>query len=73
VYDSAELSSPIAKAAETVELVFRYMDDFPLEYFDFLELPIGCNVEIGTRWGNLEEVHRGVTQAEIEALLATMH
>ena len=52
--------------------MFYYMNDFPVEHFDWLDLPVGCDVEIGTRWGNLKGVHRGITQPEIEAILATM-
>lgn len=73
VYDSIEMEVPIVRAAEAIETAFYYMDEWPVETFDFLDLPIGVEGEIGRSWGSLETVHRGVTQAEIEALLATMH
>jgi DNA polymerase-1 len=72
VYDSIEIESPIKRAAEVVELGFHYMEEWPVEHFDFLDLSIGVECEIGTNWGNLETVHRGVTQSEIEALIAKM-
>ena len=73
VYDSIELEVPIERAAEAVETCFYYMDEWPVQTFDFLDLPIGVEGEIGTNWGNLETVHRGVTQAEIEAMISKMH
>lgn len=72
VYDSTELEAPIHRAAEIVDRVFYFMDDFPMEHFDFLETPIGCEVEIGTRWGNLETIHPGTSQAQIEEMIAKM-
>lgn len=69
VYDSTEVSAPIENAAKVVETVFHYMDDFPVQHFDWLDLPIGCEVEVGTRWSNLETVHRGISQEEIESLV----
>lgn len=72
VYDSCEESCKIKVAEPVVEEVFHYMDDFPTTYFDFLELPIGCEVEIGINWGNLEKVNRGITQKEIESIISRM-
>jgi DNA polymerase I len=72
VYDSTEIEAPIGRAAEVVDRVFYFMDQFPMEHFDFLETPIGCEVEVGTRWGNLETIHPGTSQAEIEQLIAGM-
>lgn len=70
VYDSAEFEVPITKAAEAVEMIFYYFDDWPVENFDWLDLPIGCEVEISSHsWGKCIDVHRGATQSEIEALL----
>lgn len=69
VYDSAEFEIPLSRAAEALEAGFYYMDDWPVKNFDWLDLPIGVEAEIGTSWGNAEVVHRGTTQAEIEALI----
>jgi DNA polymerase I len=71
VYDSWELECPIERAAEVVETAFYYMDEWPLERFDWLTLPIGVECEIsGKSWGQCQVVHRGVTQGEIEAIIA---
>lgn len=72
VYDSAEFEVPLSRAAEAVEQVFYYFDDWPVENFDWLDLPIGSEVEIGINWGQCTDVHRGVTQSEIEAIIAKM-
>jgi DNA polymerase I-like protein with 3'-5' exonuclease and polymerase domains len=69
VYDSAEFEVPIINIAEAVERTFYYFDDWPVENFDFLDLPIGCEVEIGYNWGNCATVHRGTSQEEILAIL----
>lgn len=70
VYDSTELDVPLAKAAEAIELTFHYMDEFPVQYFDWLDLPVGCEVEISmSSWGECDTIHRGITQQEVEALL----
>jgi DNA polymerase-1 len=69
VYDSAEFEVPITRASDAVEMVFHYFDDWPVENFDWLDLPIGCEVEIGFNWGKCVDVHRGVTQNEIEEML----
>jgi hypothetical protein len=52
-----------------MEICFYYMNDWPMERFDFLDFPIGCDGEVGTSWGNLEHVNRGVKQEEIEEML----
>jgi DNA polymerase-1 len=72
VYDSAELEVPIERAAEAIEIVNYYMNEFPQTMFSWLTLPIGSETELGTTWGNLKTVHRGITQVECEAILATM-
>lgn len=70
VYDSWELECPIDRAAEVLETCFYYMDQWPLERFDWLELPIGVEAEIsGKSWGQAQVIHRGATQADIEAFL----
>ncbi len=69
VYDSAEFEVPLSRAAEVVEQVFYYFDDWPVETFDWLTLPIGTEVEVGTNWGNGVTVHRGVTQEKIEGII----
>jgi DNA polymerase-1 len=72
VYDSAEFEVPIERAAEAVETIFYYFDNWPVETFEWLDLPIGSEVELGVNWGNCETVHRGVGQQEIESLLLKM-
>jgi len=70
VYDSTELDVPLEKAAEAIELTFKYLQEFPVEFFDWLDLPIGCEVEVSmSSWGECETIHRGITQAELEAVL----
>ena len=69
VYDSSEVESPYDRVAEVVELGFKYMNDWPVETFDWLDFPIGVECEIGWNWGQVEQVHRGVTQGECEAIL----
>lgn len=69
VYDSLEAESAIRNAAEVIELGFAYLDDLPLEKYDWLDFPIGVEAEIGFNWGEVHTVHRGVTQREIMDLL----
>lgn len=69
VYDSIEIESPLDKVAEVLELAFYYMDDYPVEKFDWLDLPIGVEAEVGYNWGNQLVVKRGITQQEIERKL----
>ena len=69
VYDSVELEVPFSKAADSVEKVFYHMDDEPVKVFDWLDLPIGCDVEVGFDWFDMIKVHRGITQKEIEESL----
>lgn len=65
VYDSIEIEIPVNRAAEAIEKAFYYMNDYPVETFDWLELPIGVEAELGHNWGNAGGIHRGVTQEEI--------
>ena len=69
VYDSLELEVPIERAAEVLEIAFYYMNDYPVEVFDWLTLPIGTEAEIGYNWGDAEVVHRGSSQEEILRIL----
>lgn len=69
VYDSVELQVPFAKAAEIVEATFYTMEDRLVEEFEWLDLPIAIDCEIGPNWGEMAAVHRGMTQKEIEALM----
>lgn len=71
VFDSCEWEVPLNNAAKAIEAGFRYMNDWPMEFFPWLDIPIGVEAEIGTSWGNAEVVHRGVTQAEIEKIIAS--
>lgn len=69
VYDSIEIEAPRAKAAQVLETAFYYMNDYPVEVFDWLDLPIGVEAEIGYTWGTQQVVKRGVTQQELELIL----
>ena len=70
VYDSWELECPIENAAKVLELCFYYMEEWPLEKFDWLTLPIGVEAEIsGKSWGAAKGIPRGSTQAQIEEFL----
>ena len=60
---------PIEKAAEALELAFYYMNDEPVERYEWLELPVGVEAEIGFNWGDAKVVHRGSTQEEILEML----
>ena len=70
VYDSIEIEIPVNKAAEAIEKAFYCMNDYPVEAFDWLELPVGVEAEIGPNWGDAKVVDRGVTQEQIELLIA---
>lgn len=69
VYDSVELQIPFGRAAECIEKVYYHMDDQPVEIFDWLDLPIGTDVEVGSDWKNMVKVPRGITQPQLERLL----
>ena len=66
VYDSVELEVPIKHAAEVLELAFLHLNDYPVQRFDWLDLPVGVDAEIGLTWGGAEHISRGATQAQIE-------
>lgn len=72
VYDSLEIECPVNRAAEVCALCDYYFNTWPVEQFDFLDMPIGCEGEIGYSWGKCAEVHQGVTQQEVEAVLASL-
>lgn len=72
VYDSLEIECPLEKAAEVINIAYDTLDNYPLEAFKFLELPIGCEGDIGISWGETSVVHPGVTQAQIETELAKL-
>jgi DNA polymerase-1 len=72
VYDSVEFEVPIERAAEVIETAFYYMNDWPVQTFDWLDLPIGTDGEIGFNWGEVEHVHRGITQQEVNDMLFKM-
>lgn len=70
VYDSIENYVRIDRVAEAIELCFYAMDDWPVQEFDWLDLPIGADAEIGFDWGKtLTGVKRGITQEECMAIL----
>ena len=72
VHDSIETEVPEARAAEAVEMLYYYMNDWPQSQYDWISLPIGCDVELGTNWDNARHVKRGTTQEEALSLLSTM-
>lgn len=69
VYDSVEFEVPIERAAEVINTAFYYMNEWPVEKFDWLDLPIGVEGEIGFNWGQVQQVHPGVTQEAINEML----
>ena len=66
VYDSVELEVPLEHAAEVLELSFLHLNDYPVQRFDWLDLPVGVDAEIGLTWGGAEHIPRGATQLYIE-------
>jgi len=69
VYDSIEIECPIERAAEVINLSYDTLNNFPLEQFKFLELPIGCDGDMGISWGETEEVKLGITQDEVPGII----
>lgn len=69
VYDSVEFEVPFGREAEAIEMAFYYLDDWPVENFDWLDFPIGSDGELGLTFGMLEHVHRGITQEECDHIL----
>ena len=51
--------------------MFYYLNVYPQTIFPWLTHQIGCEVELGIRWGDAEVVHEGVTQEECERIIAT--
>lgn len=72
VFDSIELEVPIENAAKVINIAYDVLDNYPLERFKFLELPIGCEGDVGISWGETEVVHKGVTQEKIETILSSL-
>jgi len=72
VYDSIEIECPVEHMAKCIEAGYYYMNDWPVEAFDWLELPVGCDCEIGPNWGLLEGVHRGTTQLECMEIMGKL-
>jgi DNA polymerase-1 len=72
VYDSAEFEIPIERAAEAIEICFYYFNDYPQTIFDWLDLSVGSEGEIGISWGNTVEVHRGITQEACNDIIFKM-
>ncbi len=69
VYDSLEIECPVEKAAEVIQLCYHTLNTYPQERFPFLELPIGCEGDVGISWGETKVVHEDVTQAQVHAIL----
>lgn len=72
VYDSIEIEIPLAFTAQALELGFIHLNDAPVSHFDWLDLPVGVDAEIGTTWGNAKHIARGSTQEQIEALIRSL-
>ncbi len=72
VYDSVEFEVKQGCEAEAIELAYYYLDDWPLETFDWLPFKVGCDGELGPTFGTLAEVHRGISQEECEEVLQSM-
>ena len=69
VYDSLEIECPIQNAAQVINLCYDVLDNWPVETFDFLELPIGCEGDVGISWGETEVVHPGTTTEDVLAIV----
>lgn len=69
VFDSIEIECPLDRAAEVINIAYDTLDNFPMQAFPFLELPIGCEGDVGISWGETEIVHPGVDQAEISSII----
>lgn len=72
VYDSIEIEVPLNRAAEALELGFIHLNDAPVQQFDWLDLPVGVDAEIGTTWGNAKHIARGSTQEQIVELIRSL-
>lgn len=72
VYDSLEIECPIDKAAQVINIAYDTLNNYPLETFKFLELPIGCEGDVGISWGETEVVHQGVSQEEILEIIPAL-
>lgn len=72
VYDSIEIECPIQHAAEVLQIGFDTLNNYPVETFDFLELPIGCEGDIGISWGETKEIKEGVTQLELFGIIENL-
>lgn len=59
VYDSIEIEAPDDKLEEIIETCFYVMDDWVMERFPWMVLPIGVEGEMGPNWGDCRVVHRG--------------
>lgn len=69
VFDSLELEIPYKKAAEIVEICFSEMEEGLVEKFDWLDLPIAIDLELGMNWGQMTKIPRGISQPDLEKLL----
>ena len=69
VYDSLEIECSLEKSAFIINLVYDIMDNYPLEAFSFMELPIGSEGDVGISWGETEVVHKGVTQTQVNKII----
>lgn len=69
VYDSLEICCPIEHAHEVINLCYETLDKWPVETFDFLELPIGCEGDVGISWGETKIVHPGTTAEDVADII----
>lgn len=72
-YDSLEFEVLRGKEAEAIEMAFYYLDDWPLEEFDWIDFTVGSDGELGFCFGEMNEVHRGITQEECEEALLDVY
>lgn len=52
-----------------INLCYETLDKWPVENFDFLELPIGCEGDVGISWGETKVVHPGTTADDVSRIL----
>lgn len=69
VYDSIEFEVLKGHEAEAIELAYYYLDDWPVDNFDWLDFKVGCDGELGPTFGTLWEVHRGTDQVMCDWLM----
>ena len=69
VYDSFEMEALLETAAEVIELTYFHLEENPVNIFDWLDLPVTIDVEIGYNWGKTRHVKRGTSQEQVLQIL----